>query len=748
MSFWLGGNLLEVSQVLWLAPSWKIGLGLTLGLISLIQLYRTRRGGEKIALEMLLWSILTLVLLVLNAEPQLVSEMDSDIEGKVVFLVDSSSSMQVVEGGTSRFKRANDLVDSLATELGGASEIFYFDDEISQTKPETLGEGTDILQALQLVTDRNLGQELRGVILLTDGIDRGGLQNLFETNSSVSNLPALPGPLTIIQVGSKEKIFDESIVSVQYGGFAFQRTPFQLRTTVLGRPTSTIKVQLLKNNKVQEEKKVHLDDAGKGEVVFDIRPLEVGRFAWELQIPVDSADVVPSNNYFPVVVKVVRDEVRVLQVSGSPSYDQKFLRLFLKEDPSIDLISFFILRTHEDFSANWQADELSLIAFPYERLFSDDLASFDLVIFQNFNYAPYFTYQSQELLGNIASYVKEGGAFIMTGGNLSFDLGEYQNTPIEDILPVRLGTLEKSSEVKFVPKLSVSGASHPITKLANSEEDNLKIWQSLPEMDGYNTNFGLVSGAASLLDHPLIKTENGVPLPILSVREVEKGRTMALGIDSSWRWSYSEGIEGGGNQAYLRFWKNAIRWVIADPEDRSIVIQPSQENLKQGEEMKLLVRSRNTGYQPLANITVDVIIGFPAGGQTEISVQTDQNGEGEILFTPTEQGVYSVQAKKAIGGQDLITETVFAVSSRSAELLQLLPNDSLMEGLENGVKTLDIDTRFIRNGEDIEPVLNEAAVRRIPKRSSLDIGAAPLIFVFLACWTSMVIFLRRKWGGR
>ena len=124
MSFWLGEILQEVSQLLWLAPSWKIWLGVVLGLLSLVQLYRTRAGGEKIGLEMGLWTFLAFCLMVLNAEPQVISEMDSDIEGKVVFLVDSSSSMQVVEGGKSRFTKAEEIVDSLATELGGTSEIF------------------------------------------------------------------------------------------------------------------------------------------------------------------------------------------------------------------------------------------------------------------------------------------------------------------------------------------------------------------------------------------------------------------------------------------------------------------------------------------------------------------------------------------------------------------------------------------------------------------------------------------------
>ena len=164
--------------------------------------------------------------------------------------------------------------------------------------------------------------------------------------------------------------------------------------------------------------------------------------------------------------------------------------------------------------------------------------------------------------------------------------------------------------------------------------------------------------------------------------------------------------------------------------------------------MKLLVNSRNTGYQPLANTTVNVIITFPSGEKTDVSVQTDQNGEGEVVFTPTEQGVYLVRAKKATGGQDLATETVFAVSSRSSELLNLLPNRSLMEGLEKALKQLGTKARFIPSENEIVPLLDDSAVRRIPKRSSLEIGAAPIIFVFLALWTAVVIFLRRKWGGR
>ena len=151
-----------------------------------------------------------------------------------------------------------------------------------------------------------------------------------------------------------------------------------------------------------------MDENGKGIVEFQVRPKSVGRFTWDVRIPISPRDAAPSNNSLPFVIKVVRDKIRVLQVSGSPSYDQKFLRLFLKQDPSVELVSFFILRTEEDFGTGWADHELSLIAFPYVQLFSEELDSFDLVIFQNFNYQPYFGWDADELLSNIASFVRNG----------------------------------------------------------------------------------------------------------------------------------------------------------------------------------------------------------------------------------------------------------------------------------------------------------------------------------------------------
>ena len=168
---------------------------------------------------------------------------------------------------------------------------------------------------------------------------------------------------------------------------------------------------------------------------------------------------------------------------GRPSWDERFLRRVLKSDPNIDLISFFILRTPTDVSEA-RNDELSLIPFPVDELFTQALSSFDLVIFQNFDYRPYDTsfFRFSHYLNNLQKFAAEqGGGFMMIGGDISFSQGGYDGTAIEDILPVNLYTEKDSintSRLKAV--ITNDGLKHPVTTLDDNADRNIAIWKDLP----------------------------------------------------------------------------------------------------------------------------------------------------------------------------------------------------------------------------------------------------------------------------
>ena len=100
-------------------------------------------------------------------------------------------------------------------------------------------------------------------------------------------------------------------------GGCFLRTPFALTAVIEGQPGHDLPVTLRREGRLVDTQRVTLDDDGRAEVRFEVIPNAVGRFVWEVSIPDEVADAIPGNNSHAVVVRVVRDRTRVLQVCGS-----------------------------------------------------------------------------------------------------------------------------------------------------------------------------------------------------------------------------------------------------------------------------------------------------------------------------------------------------------------------------------------------------------------------------------------------
>ncbi len=687
------------------------------------------------------------VLVWVSARPVWVAEGERQEPGQLVVLVDASRSMGVTEpGGSTRLA----LAQAAAAALPGAQRFHFGGDlRLGDAPAADLG-ATDLAAALQALDRRYAGETLAGIVLVTDGIDRGGLAPRGDDgvrHLDQGALPELGGPLTVVQIGQERAVPDVAVTAVHAGAFAFLRANLSVDVEVerTGLALEGTTVTLTRNGSPVGSRAVRFDEAGRARAHFDLLPETPGRFIYEATVPTPGEDAVPSNNAMSRAVRVVRDRMRVLQVCGSPSMDQKFLRLFLKEDPGVDLVSFFILRTMADMGSGFLPQELSLIEFPYRRLFSDDLSTFDLVILQNFDYEPYFEGDADALLGNLAEYVRAGGALAFLGGDRSFDLGRYAGTPLADVLPVKLGVAGESvDEAPFSPVLTAAGARHPLTRLSADAAESAATWGRLPSLDGSNLSVGAAPGAAVLLAHPTRKASDGTPLPVLAVRQVGKGRTMALSVDSSWRWSFSEAGQGGGNQAYLRFWKSAMRWMVGDPDDQAVTVEVPRENVEPGELLVVSVQVRDAGFSPLAGATVVGEVIGPAG-ESPLAGTTDAHGAAVFTVPTTERGAHRVRVRASdekgavLGAAD----SVYAVVTRDPELESIRPDPELLRALADAT-----GGRFIGPGERVDPLLDPAASRVVRDYREAPIWAAPLGAGAVVLLASLSWWLRRRAGRR
>jgi hypothetical protein len=329
----------------------------------------------------------------------------------------------------------------------------------------------------------------------------------------------------------------------------------------------------------------------------------------ELSAAPGPAELTLENNRAVVTVSGVRDRLRVLLVSGEPHAGERVWRNLLKADPSVDLIHFTILRPPQKQDST-PINELSLIAFPYRELFSEKLHSFDLVIFDR--------YYEQGILPmayfeNIANYVQEGGALLISSGSEFAGPQSIYRTPLATVLPA-----QPTGEViarGFKPQVTAVGLAHPVTRdlPGANTATTPPSWGRWFRILGVNQ----ISGQA-VMSGPGNK-------PLLVLDQVGKGRVAELLSDQTWLWA--RGFEGGGPQAELL--RRLAHWLMKEPELET-------ENLSAAVVEGQMVVTRRT----LADTAKPVTLTLPSGKTLQMTLNKIEPGIWRGSVKINELGLY------------------------------------------------------------------------------------------------------------
>ncbi|MDP6943074.1 MAG: hypothetical protein QF464_02900 [Myxococcota bacterium] len=711
-------------------------------------------------------------LIALFYQPAMLEEQVARGRHVIPVLVDLSESHALPHGDASRHElvsrfvaRHGDLWDTLDArdELvfhGLGAELVDLPDlrdhpghldDLTPSQPETR-----LVEALGALRAAYPNQSFGAVVVLTDGIDTGPAGRAARLDSeSQALVRALDAPIVAFTLPEDGALKDLAVAEVAFNPFAFlmNATTLDAVVRVHGYEGGRVTVRLLDGStELAAESLAITAETRDLPVSFEYVPQRLGRAVYTVAVDVAPGEVYAANNARQVVVNVIRDKIRVLQIVGQPSWDERFLRNHLKENSNLDLLSFFILVDRMSIRPAGR-DETALIPFPAQELFEEELGSFDLVIFQNFNYGPF---QTRQYLPNIAQYVKDGGAFLMIGGPLSFSSGGYYGTPITDILPVRLPAgLGESTLVDgstFGPVLTEVGQHHPITRLAMDPSVSAERWRTIEPLEGVNLTLGPHGDALVLLSHPKLRVQGDRPAPVASVREVGGGRSMAVMTDTTWRWRFTAGHHGQDPRQYDRFWSQAIRWLIKDPEMDLVKVSVLGEEVRVGQAARVRVQVYRADYSPASGQPVDLIVrrrgvGDDRGEGQVVrhmdDVPTGPDGQLALEIAVDEPGVYEVDALAAVvAGRVDRGRALFVATSRKDELSKVVGDGRLLRLLAEAsggtVSTLD--------ASEPEVPVRPPRIERVLDRRHDDLWASPWALVILALALGLEWALRRRFG--
>ena len=687
--------------------------------------------------------------------PGLVEQRVTRLRRPLTVLVDTSQSMGLpasAGAGTSGVKslsRLDTVKDALSA--GQVSSIqklaqrydlslYQFGANLEPLTPamlpqlEAKGKGTRLLEAL-----REAGQkQTAGVIVFSDGIANG--------EEPGEKGPPFTSPVFAIGAGETAGFTDIRIAVLASPEFAFREREVKIGLTIQahGLAGKTVPLYFNRGSHLITSRSILIDrDPFEQEITLSYTPREIGPQSFTLRLSPQAGEAIVQNNQKDFKIDVRRDKIRVLTLSGAPSWNYRFLRMALKQDPRVDLVSFVFLRTPID-SVDVPDNQLSLIPFPIDEIFSEELKHFDVVVFDDFSYRSYF---NALYLEKVREFVRDGGGLAMFGGIRSFDSGGYSDSPLGELLPVQAdgkGGYQTGTPLRTL--LTPAGKAHPVTRLFPGLQANEEAWKRMPSLTRLNRVRG-GKGETLLLARP---EGSGSEFPLLTVGRFGKGRTLALMSDDFWRWNFITVGQQESSQNHLKLIRQLARWLAQEPSLNQVQIVSATSPLLPGEKQAIKVRALKEDFTPTANAAVRVKITGPEGEVIALEALPEtEEGEYSAEWSPAREGAYLIEAEANLAGRLLGRDRQsFVISSSDQES-------------ENGKPRPDLLKQIAQASHgDFIPIneWNDAALERISaKLESLTpsgIVEKRQILLWNSRWIfSLLLFLlgsewwmRRRWG--
>ncbi len=721
---------------------WPILAGLAIALVVLLLGYRHQRLPGWVKASALLLKMIALVALAFCLlEPMRSGQRPRPQANAIPIMLDASQSMrigfadpsQAVQAQAETFRSESPWLVRLSQEFdvrpyAFASRLRSVDD---LSKVTSDGSATALYGSLQTLAKRFQGRPVAGVLLFTDG-------NVTEAEDLQADWSQLGVPVYPV-MRARPEMRDLRIASTTISQSDFEAAPVtidvRLEATDLAGREAVVDVQDQSGTTIETQTVGLPADGKQADVRFRFRPPTSGiqfftvatclseeteRFA----AGTSDIEATLANNRQVVLVDRPQGPFRILYVAGRPNWEFKFLRRALAEDAEVELTGLIrIAKRQPKFSfrdsrvpatnplfaglgsseeeAAEEYDEPVILrlgvdeaedlktGFPSEP---EELFAYDAVILDDVE-AAFFSTDQQLLLRKFVS--ARGGGLMALGGQETFAKGQYEATPIGDMLPVYLQSPRASAStpsdgnptLRF--ELTREGMLQPWLRLRATELEEQQRLRTIAPLQVFQ-RIESVKPGAEVLATVAQKSDPEQRYPAIVTQRFGSGRASAVLVGDVWRWFMRrESLDSGGSSTEAaaidpaQAWRQWVRWLVSDvPQAVEVKVRDADSATQP---LTLEVAVRDELFQPLDNAGVALTITNPDGSETELEATADERQAGVYrtsYWSPQSGGFRaSVTVKRADGSIQGVVEAGWVADRSAAEFRHLANNVSLLEEL-------------------------------------------------------------------
>jgi hypothetical protein len=583
------------------------------------------------------------------------------------------------------------------------------------------GDGSDLggalLTAKKLLADRHLS----GAIMISDGA-----QNIGENPLRVAEQFGVP--IITVGIGSARGTRDVLLSDVVTNEIAYAETqlPVEINISSLGYAGRRGRVRLFEESateaKILHEQEITLPaDNTQLTSRFNITPGKVGLNRYLVQVDTLAGELTRENNRRTFYVRVLKSKLKLWILAGAPSPDYSFLKRALAADPNFQTQDF-VQRPEGAFYQNVSAASLIAALTRAGRDKSSD--HLDGVIMIDFPRRD----SDRGLLETLSQQLnqKRLSLFFLNGPGVDMaSLWQFRN-----VLPLAAAPIVSGERLVSVqPELA--GLSHPLTRFAETPEDNRRLWDELPPVFCNVINLQPLPGSqilAAIDNQKLGRPAERSGFPVILAQKSAERKTVAIFAYGIWRWHLlMQGI-GKTPMAYESLICNAARWMVTREDAKLVRITSNKEIYRGGEAIELTAQIYYEDYRPREGAQVRAQLAGPQFSQ-EVILQDIGDGLYRATLQALGGGEYQFRGVAEQSDQKIGEDTGrFSVEPFSLEFINTRLNEPLLQQMAHATGGA------YGPPDSLENFVARLPLAPIPRHETSDFalwGRSPVLFILL-----------------